>query len=143
MFELQSVAGAPDGDPFHVLPLQLTGNRRPLTIKSYDLTLTSPEVQRPANFYLHEFERPVDSIEQLISADCQALHRPQGSAGYRVLAVSIDLSAMGFEDGEHVEGLFFQDSLDDQNHVDPVGIFGLPWNADGRKTSDKKLSDNR
>ncbi len=88
--------------------------------------MTSPESERPANFYLHEFDRSVDSIEVLTSASCRVLARPQGSAGYRVLAVAIDLSAMGFQDGEAVEGLFFQDSLDDHNHIDPVAILGLP-----------------
>ncbi len=33
-FELQSVTGAPDGDPFHVLPLKLAGKRHAITIKS-------------------------------------------------------------------------------------------------------------
>ncbi len=125
-FELQNLTGDPDGDSFHVLPLTFSGNRKPLTVSSYDLTLTSPEVQRPANFYLHEFARPVDSFDELINGQCQVLPKPQGSVGYRVLAVAIDLSAMGFEDGELVKGLFFQDSLDDQEHVDPVAIFGLP-----------------
>ncbi|MFO0941694.1 MAG: hypothetical protein U0930_13130 [Pirellulales bacterium] len=125
-FELQSVTGAPDGDPFHVLPLKKLGKRRSITIQSYDLTLTSPESQRPANFYLFEFDRSVDSLDILESAPCRVLARPQGSAGYRVIAVAIDLSAMGFEEGEAVEGLFFQDSLDDQNHIDPVAILGLP-----------------
>lgn len=125
-FELQNLTGAPEGDSFHVMPMKFLGNRKAATIKSYDLTLTSPEIQRPANFYLHEFDRSVDSLDELLNADCRALPKPQGSAGYRVLAVAIDLSAMGFEDGENVDGLFFQDSLDDQNHVDPVAIFGLP-----------------
>lgn len=125
-FELQSISGAPDGDPFHVLPLKLTGDRHAITVKSYDLSLTSPEVQRPANFYLHEFERPVGSIEELLTADCRVMTRPQGSAGYRVIAVTIDLSSMGFEEGDQVTGLFFQDALDDPNHVDPVAIYGLP-----------------
>lgn len=125
-FELQSVTGAPDGDPFHVLPLKLGGNRKAITVKSYDLTLTSPESQRPANFYLHESERSVDSIDELLTGVCRVLPRPQGSAGYRVIAVTIDLSSMGFDAGEAVEGLFFQDVLDDQNHVDPVAIFGFP-----------------
>lgn len=125
-FELQNVTGAPDGDPFHVLPLKRTGKKRPLTIQSYDLTLTSPESQRPANFYLFEFDRSVDSIDILESATCRVLARPQGSAGYRVIAVGIDLSAMGYDDGEAVSGLFFQDILDDENHIDPVAVLGLP-----------------
>lgn len=125
-FELQNLTGDPDGDSFHVLPLTFSGKRKPITVNSYDLTLTSPEVQRPANFYLHEFASPVDSFDELVNGQCQVLPMPQGSVGYRVLAVAFDLSAMGFEEGEPVKGLFFQDSLDDQEHVDPVAIFGLP-----------------
>ncbi len=125
-FELQDLPGVPDGDSFHVMPLKFSGNRKAITIRSYDLTLTSPEVQRPSEFFLHEFEDSVDSIDSLLHADCHALPRPQGIANYRVIAVAIDLSAMGLEIGESVEGLFFQDSLDDANHVDPVAILGLP-----------------
>lgn len=125
-FELQNLAGAPDGDSFHVMPMKRDVGYRPLTIRSYDLTLTSPEVFKPADFYIYEFDRAVDSIEELSKGQCRVQPTSQGSNGYRILAVGIDLSAMGLEEGEACEALFFQDSLDDVNHVDPVFIAGLP-----------------
>jgi hypothetical protein len=45
---------------------------------------------------------------------------------FRGLAVGIDLSDLGYTAGETVEGLFFQDALDDKHYVDPVFIGGLP-----------------
>ncbi len=57
-FELQSVTGAPDGDPIHVLPLQDGMNLKAVTIQSYDLTLTSPEPQRPCEFLLARIRLP-------------------------------------------------------------------------------------
>jgi hypothetical protein len=123
-FELQNLTGAPDGDSFHVIPFGT--DKRPLTIYSYDLTLTSPESLKLADFYLHDFLDPVDSLDQLHNGTDRKLFKPLGGAGYRALAVAIDLSQLGYGEGEAVEQLLFQDSLDDAERVDPVYIGGLP-----------------
>jgi hypothetical protein len=125
-FELQDVAGAPDGDSFHVMPVHLEPGKNAITVKSYDLTLTSPETMKLANFFLHEFDEAVDSLSKLSEGSSHPLPSPQGGLGYRALAVAIDLSSMGFQNGELVDSLFFQDSMDDSDRVDPVFIGGLP-----------------
>ncbi|TWT38969.1 FecR family protein [Blastopirellula retiformator] len=122
-FDLQAFSNPPDGDPFHVSPLKFRDGLRSHTIETYDLTMESPGVCNLTDFYVHMFDEPVDSIEQLKSLE-MAPHK-QGIR-FRGLAVGIDLSDLGYGPGEAVEGLFFQDALDDPHHIDPVFVGGLP-----------------
>jgi hypothetical protein len=110
----------------HVVPLKSRNGLKPTTIRSYDLTLVSPEALPLASFFLHQYHAPVSSFDELLRGTKKSLPQIQPGNSYRCLAVGIDLSLMGYREGEFVDGLFFQDALDDRNHVDPVLILGLP-----------------
>ena len=76
-----------------------------------------------SNYSIYHPEKSIDSAAALETANFSAKRSPLNS---RALAVGIDLSDLGFEEGEEVTGLFFQDANDDLNHVDPIVIRGLP-----------------
>ena len=123
--EIQEDAQPTAGDFFHVTPLTMKPGRRSFTVRAYDLTMASPEALTINRLNLFRYDVPVDSLSQLRSTDNR--HPISGTFGpYRVLAVGIDLSDLGYQEGERVDGLFFQDALDDQYQVDPVFIAGLP-----------------
>ncbi len=122
-FDLQTFGNPPDGDAFHVSPLQFKEGLKSHTIRLYDLTMESPAALDLAGFRIHMFEEPVKSLAMLESADCASRF---AGMKFRGLVVGIDLSDLGYKDGESVEGLFFQDALDDKHNVDPVFIAGLP-----------------
>ncbi|PAY19967.1 hypothetical protein CKO51_08430 [Rhodopirellula sp. SM50] len=122
-FDLQTFGNPIDGDAFHVSPLVFRDGLKSHTIRRYDLTMQSPEAQVLANFYVHLFAQPADSVAQLRTL--QAVQQRQAMR-FRGLAVGIDLSDLGYAPNERVEGLFFQDALDDKHMVDPVFIAGLP-----------------
>ncbi|QDV88794.1 FecR domain-containing protein [Planctomycetes bacterium TBK1r] len=122
-FDLQSFGNPIDGDAFHVSPLVFRDGLKSHTIRRYDLTMESPEAQVLANFYVHLFAQPADSVAELQTL--RAVQQRQAMR-FRGLAVGIDLSDLGYAPNERVEGLFFQDALDDKHMVDPVFIAGLP-----------------
>ncbi|TWU12112.1 FecR protein [Symmachiella macrocystis] len=123
VFDLQTFSNPPNGDAFHVSPLRFRDGLRSHTIRVYDLTMESPGAHDLTGFHVHMFAEAAESLEQLESLECSP--RKQVIT-FRGLAVGIDLSALGYDDGDTVDGLFFQDALDDQHHFDPVFIGGLP-----------------
>ncbi len=123
-FELQPVIYPPEGDPFHVSPLRFEKGLKSHSIRRYDLNLHSSEALRVTPPYVHFSEnRVAKSLEDLDSM--KLLARPTKLV-YRAVAVGIDLSDLGYAPGEQVEGLFFQDMMDDRFQIDPVFIGGLP-----------------
>jgi hypothetical protein len=123
-FELQPVIYPPEGDPFHVSPLRFRPGLKSQTIRNYDLNLHSSEALRVSPPYVHFAENQVaKSLEDLNSM--KLLARPTKLV-YRAVAVGIDLSDLGYASGDKVEGLFFQDMMDDKFQIDPVFIGGLP-----------------
>jgi hypothetical protein len=126
LFELQHLTGTPDGDSFHVVPLRYAPHLRPMTVRSFDLTLTSSETNRLADFFLTEFDEAVDSLGDFQNGSGHSLKTPQPGRSYGLLAVAIDLSDLGYALHESVDGLFFQDTLDDDQRFDPVFIAGFP-----------------
>lgn len=122
-FDLQTFGNPPDGDAFHVSPLKFREGLKSHTVKTYDLTMESPEAQVLTNFHVHFFATAVESLSKLNAIDYSSQKQ---SNKFRGLAVGIDLSDMGYAAGETVEGLFIQDALDDGHRVDPVFIAGLP-----------------
>ena len=122
-FELQSVVNPPQGDAFHVSPLRFNGGQRSWTVRRFDIAMTSREALQLPAFDLFFFKRPATSLESLITGE---VDRRVPTLRFRALAVGIDLSDLGYAAGERVEGLFFQDALDDNSIVDPVFIAGLP-----------------
>ncbi|MCA8987266.1 MAG: FecR domain-containing protein [Planctomycetaceae bacterium] len=122
-FDLQTLSNPPEGDAFHVSPLQFREGLRSHTIRVFDLTMESPHARDLTNFYVYMFDDVANSLAMLESVE----NIPNRQAiRFRGLAVGIDLSDLGYAEGESVEGLFFQDALDDKHHVDPVLIGGLP-----------------
>lgn len=122
-FELQTALNPPDGDAFHVSPLEFRAGRRSHTVRAFDLTLTSPEALKLAGLFPYRFQTPIAAPAGLEAGSCVRTPR---KGNFQALAVGIDLSDLGFQDGERVDGLFFQDAQDDEHRVDPVLIAGLP-----------------
>jgi hypothetical protein len=126
LFELEIRVGIPDGDSFHVVPIERQNDPHPFTVQAFDLPLTSSETKQPADFFLNEFNEAFTSLDQLLSGKCRSLRSPQSGKSYGLLAAAIDLSNLGYSEGELVGGLFLQDTLNDNQHFDPVLIAGLP-----------------
>lgn len=123
VFEIQCLTNSLDGDAFHVAPLSFQGGRRSHTIRAWDLTMNSPEALRTSGFHLYRSPEPVLDLEGL---ERSPLITTRIRSGFRNLAVGIDLSDLGFAEGESVQDLFLQDAADDDQRVDPVLISGLP-----------------
>ncbi|MCF6310848.1 MAG: FecR family protein [Verrucomicrobiales bacterium] len=122
-FEIQSASNSSEGDAFHVSPLKWEDRLHSSTIRQYDLQVTSRAALPASKRYLFRCKNPVFSLAELEAADATAtLSKLQ----FYVIAVGIDLSDLGYEDGDAVEGLFIQDAMDDDAQVDPVVIVGLP-----------------
>ena len=81
------------------------------------------EALRSAGFHLYRSPDPILSLDDL---EGSPLVRTRIRGGFRTLAVGIDLSDMGFAEGESIRDLFIQDAADDNQRVDPVMIIGLP-----------------
>ncbi|MCG8599691.1 MAG: FecR family protein, partial [Verrucomicrobiales bacterium] len=122
-FEVQNPMNPSDGDAFHVGPLEREPGKRFHTVRRYDLMMTSAEALLITERYIHYADHQIRSPEDLETAAYSAKISPLNT---RALAVGIDLSDLGYEDGESTSGLFFQDAKDDDNHVDPIVIRGLP-----------------
>ncbi|MBU6175236.1 MAG: hypothetical protein KGQ60_15610 [Planctomycetes bacterium] len=108
------------------VPFDQRNDLHPYTVQVFDLTLTSSETKQPADFFLHEYNEAVTSLDHLLHGECRSLRSPQSGKSYGLLAVAIDLSNLGYSEGEPVDGLFLQDTLNDDQHFDPVLIAGLP-----------------
>ncbi|MGV3660461.1 MAG: FecR domain-containing protein [Prosthecobacter sp.] len=121
-FEIQVVSLPPEGDAFHCSPLHFREGLRSQTFRKYDINLLSPEALRIVRPHLYTGS-PVSSVDDLLSGKFDGR---TFKMTYRVVAVGIDLSDLGYAAGEMVEGLFFQDAEDDDLRVDPVFIAGLP-----------------
>ncbi|WP_372721846.1 FecR domain-containing protein [Novipirellula sp.] len=126
-FELQSVLNPADGDGFHVSPLHFSSGLRSKTVTRYDITLHSHEALSIPDFDLLQFNSPVRSVNDLVNGSFSRLNP---SIPFWAIAVGIDLSDLGYAAGTAVEGLFFQDAMDDDQIVDPVFIAGLPAEFD-------------
>jgi len=122
-FEVQNPMNPSDGDPFHVGPLEWEPGKRFHTIRRYDLMMTSAEALLITERYTHDADKRIRSLEDLETAAYSAKISPLNT---RALAVGIDLSDLGYEEGESASSLFFQDANDDSNHIDPIVIRGLP-----------------
>ncbi len=122
-FDLQMFSHPLDGDAFHVSPLKFKEGLKSHTIRLYDLTMESPDALDLAGFSVFYFDKLVQSLAMLEAAKCTASLQ---AIKFRALAVGIDLSDLGYAPGEEVDGLFFQDALDDKHFIDPVFIGGLP-----------------
>lgn len=123
LFELQMFSNPLVGDAFHVSPLEFRDGLRSHTVTSYDLTLESPEALQVQTLFLQRFDKVPRSLQQLETFRSTPVVQ---AVKFHAIAVGIDLSDLGYEDGANVEGLFFQDALNDDDIVDPTFIAGLP-----------------
>ncbi|HBN79350.1 MAG TPA: hypothetical protein DD473_26735 [Planctomycetaceae bacterium] len=126
LFEVQLYTNPPDGDPFHVYPVSSRTDLKPLTVTKFDLTMNSPSLRELTMLWSHRYPHTAVSLEDLksfkdsLKVDVSHLH-------FRVIGVGIDLSEMGYAEGEQVVELFFQHAASgDASKVDPVFIAGLP-----------------
>jgi len=124
-FELQTLSNPPEGDAFHISPLDFVQERKSYTIRSYDLTMLSSEAKKISRFHLYLFHQNIASLDELQTIWYE--QKPSHNRlRFRAIAVGIDLSDLGYLPGEQVEELFIQDAMDDNSFVDPVFIGGLP-----------------
>lgn len=125
-FEIQCFTNPLAGDPFHVSPVHFRRGLKSKTVTHYDLTMSSPESGKVPPFWLYRYSGPVRSLEDLSTMAIE----PNGGVmrlHFRALAVGIDLSDLGYVEGEQVEELFFQHAtIGVGSQVDPVLIAGLP-----------------
>lgn len=123
-FDLQLIVYSPTGDAFHISPLAFRPGLRTHTIRKYEIDMTSPEAQRLVPFRVYRYDHVPQTITELfLGHHC---HGIPSNPPAKIIATSIDLSDLGYAPGEAVEGLFFQDILDDSDTIDPVFIGGLP-----------------
>lgn len=140
LFDLQVIVHPTAGDAFFVTPLPFTSKRNTHKIAQFDIDLASSEAKSLEKFWLHIFNQKerakINSRAGLETAlgNGGNLH----TVGAKALAVGIDLSDLGFAEGETVEGLFIQDVQDDNNFIDPVFIAGLPSIKDAPQKINKK-----
>ncbi|UUO07757.1 FecR family protein [Blastopirellula sp. J2-11] len=126
-FELHVVVHPENGDPFHVSPTHFEPGLRSHTVRKYDVSLAHRSAHQLSGFLLYRFDPPVRSVEELLSGKHNGGYIHQVPA--KVIAVGIDLSDLGYAEGDEVSELFFQDALDDVNLIDPVFLGGLPANT--------------
>ncbi|TWT67446.1 FecR domain-containing protein [Allorhodopirellula solitaria] len=127
-FELQSYSNPKMGDAFHVSPLEFRRGLHSHTVREFDIPMNSPEALKVAGFGVLRFEHQIDSIADLYSGRHSQRYR---HFNFRALAVGIDLSDLGYDENEVVDGIFVQDADDDETHnggsmVDPVYVGGFP-----------------
>lgn len=133
-FDVQHFLQTLEGDPFHVSPLHFRPGLQTLTVRRYDLTVSSPESLVVLPFWRHKYPQPIRSLAELGTVASQANLRSM-PIPVQAIAVGIDLSHLGYAEGEEVEELFFQHALPERvensqtgipSRVDPVFIAGFP-----------------
>ena len=124
LFDLHVIVHPVHGDQFHVSPLPFKPGLHSHTIRNFDINLSSAEALMIDQFKLYVFKSPVNSLDQLqtIGHNGGTLHTVRAKA----LATGIDLSDLGYREGEKVSALFLQDAMGKGGHLDPVFIAGFP-----------------
>ncbi|QDT65149.1 FecR domain-containing protein [Calycomorphotria hydatis] len=126
LFEVQMFSNPHDGDPFHVYPMPNRTGLKPMTVTKFDIPLDSPIAREVTPLWSHRFSNPIRSLGELGATEAP-LKVNVSYQHFRAIGVGIDLSDMGYLEGEEVEALFFQHAAEgDASKVDPVFIAGLP-----------------
>jgi hypothetical protein len=123
-FDLQILTDPPQGDAFHVGPLEPAAGLRWHTVTAYDIDSTSPESRLLARHRIFLLATRAASLAELLATPTNSGHVMP--IRMKANAVGIDLSALGYAEGAVCEGLFFQDADDDSSTIDPTFIAGLP-----------------
>jgi hypothetical protein len=121
VFELQKGSG---GDPFHIAPRATGEELRGITIDQYDIPADDPAAIDLGPLWLYRFEAPPQTAAGF-NANALEGHGSGSEGGFRVAAVGIDLSELGYRRGESAEGLLLQ-SVAGSASFDPVAVVGLP-----------------
>jgi hypothetical protein len=124
VFDLQMLTDPPQGDAFHVGPLESAAGLGWHTVVSYDIDSTSPESRLLARFRLFKFASLPLSLTDLLTAPTNGGQVLPVRA--RCNAVGVDLADLGYADGAACSGIFLQDAADDGQSFDPTFIAGLP-----------------
>ncbi|WP_404307307.1 FecR family protein [Neorhodopirellula lusitana] len=122
LFEVQNFVDTPDGDAFHISPLEFRPGLHSHTITRYDITTKSSEAKRVREFELHR-AAPVTNLLNLTLDRDKGFRPPEN---FLSVATGIDLSDLGYELGDSVDGLFLQDAMENDLPIDPMLIAGLP-----------------
>jgi len=123
-FDLQILTDPPQGDAFHVGPIESATGLHWLTVTAYDIDSTSPESRLLARNRLFRLSSKATTLAELLTTP--TVHAQVLPIRMKANAVGIDLSALGYADGAACDGLFFQDADDDTAIIDPTFIAGLP-----------------
>lgn len=125
LFELQSAAYPPEGDPFYISPIEDLPGLKTHHVRRFDITMYSKDALQVAPLYTYTFDKAPQSLEQLLEAkvvSANRLHVP-----FYALAVGVDLSDLGYPEDASVSGLFLEDADNsDDIAIDLVFIGGLP-----------------
>ncbi len=124
LFEAQTLTDPPEGDAFHVGPLEPAAGLRWHTVTAYDIDSTSQESRLLARCRLFQLADTATSLPELLTLPTSPGQVLPVRA--RCNAVGIDLSDLGYAAGAACVGLFFQDAADDSSIIDPTFIAGLP-----------------
>jgi hypothetical protein len=123
VFEIQRGDSPPEGDAFHLGPLELTSGLRAIAVHAFDVTFDHPSARTLGRYRPYVFDRAAGSLDDFRQNRLEPADTP---GGFKALAVGVDLSDLGYPAGAAVAGLFFQDAGLSGARVDPVMIAGLP-----------------
>ncbi|QDV66393.1 hypothetical protein Poly24_00780 [Rosistilla carotiformis] len=120
IFDLQLLVYDPNGDKLVLRSGDERQNRPTLTVEQFDIGLNSPyalDLFPHCTYRAQEATRSIDDLKQNAF-----IHGRQINIDARALAVAIDLSNLGYEEGESLQRLEF---LNTSGGIDPVLIVGL------------------
>ena len=121
VFELHKGSGS--GDPFHVAPLDAEQGRHGVTMEHYDIGPGHLSAAPVGGLGLYRAAGRLDGLDSFVEAPLGTHAASEG--GFVVLAVGVDLSELGFAEGQAVEGLVLR-SVAGQQTFDPAAVLGLP-----------------
>ncbi|MEW4564480.1 hypothetical protein AB1K70_18210 [Bremerella sp. JC770] len=120
IFDLQLLVYDPNGDKLVLRSGDERSDRPELTIEQFDIGLNSPyalDLYPHCTYRSQELTRSVDDLKEH-----DFMHGLQVNIDARALAVAIDLSDLGYDEGESMQQLEF---LSGTGGIDPVLIVGL------------------
>ncbi|EAQ82254.1 hypothetical protein [Blastopirellula marina] len=120
LFDLQLLVLDPDGDKVHLRSGDDRVLRPELVIEKFDIGLNSPSALDLLPHCTYRSLEVTTSVGDLVNK--QFMHGRQVNIDSRALAVGVDLSSLGYQEGESLTRLEF---LHPTNGVDPVLIVGL------------------
>ncbi len=124
LFELQHERSSPlEGDAFYVAPLQHRAGLQAIRVDAFDVRYDAPQAQVVAGFDYYRLGTAPGSLAEVHTGSLSLVGT---GSDFKALAVGIDLSDLGYGEGEEVSGLFLQDNNGRGLMLDPVLIAGLP-----------------